>query len=202
MKKASAEIIIFLCLLALQTVRPVYAQENRYQVVDFIELPDELQINPDSLCSMEFREQWIVNAANFSITKKVDRYLVPCINAIGDITEGKGAERPFGVTYEFSFLDPHNAPIQDLQKEFITMFNKRFPGQNQYDLQEQLLSVNFHEEWLIVPETNEIVKKVKGFTPVIWQKRQTVEGEAITDAETGYPVYYTLTLERINLRNP
>lgn len=194
--------MILLFLLALQMVRPVSAQENHYQVVDFIDLPAELQINPDSICSIEFRDQWVVNAANFSISKKVDRYQVPCVNAIGDRTEIKRAERPFGVTYEFSFLDPHNAPIQDLQKEFITMFNKRFPGQNKYDLTEQLLSVYFHEEWLIEPETKEIVKKVKGFTPVIWQERQTVEGEPITDAETGYPVYYTLTLERINLRNP
>jgi hypothetical protein len=37
---------------------------------------------------------------------------------------------------------------------------------------------------------------------VIWQERQTAEGEALHDAETGYPVYYILKLERIDLRQP
>jgi hypothetical protein len=151
---------------------------------------------------MEFRELWIINAADYYVSKIVERYKVPCANAISDISEVNESQSCYGITYEFSFLDPHNVPIGDLQKEFITMYLKRFPGQPKFNLPEQLLSVYFHEEWLIEPETQEIVKEVKGFTPVIWQKRQTVEGEPINDAETGYPVYYTLQLERINLRNP
>ncbi|MCD4709533.1 MAG: hypothetical protein K8R52_01695 [Bacteroidales bacterium] len=45
-------------------------------------------------------------------------------------------------------------------------------------------------------------KNENGITPVIWQLRQTAEGEPVHDAETGFPVYYKLKLERIDLRNP
>jgi hypothetical protein len=45
-------------------------------------------------------------------------------------------------------------------------------------------------------------RQVNAITPVIWQRRRTVEGEPVNDAGTGWPVYYKNSLSRIELRNP
>jgi len=189
-------------LLAIQPVQNAVAQENVYQVLDFIDLPSHLKIHPDSSCTMESREVWTVDAKHFTISKKVDSYTVPCGNRIAAVSSSGEEFRLKEITYEFSFLDPHLTPIQSLQDDIATMVSHRIPVNSLYNLSEQLLSVMFHEEWIIKPENQEIIKIVNGITPVIWQKRQTSDGEAVNDAETGLPVYYTLQLDRINLRCP
>jgi len=167
-----------------------------------MELPSDLKSHPDSSCTMESREVWTVNARNFTISKKVESYTIPCGNRIPAVSSSVREIRLIGVTYEFSFLDPHQGPMQSLQDDLATMVRHRIPVDGVYNLPEHLLSVRFHEEWIIKPESQEIIKIVKGFTPVIWQKRQTTEGEPIYDADTGLPVYYTLELDRIDLRHP
>ncbi len=202
MRRESHSILILLFLLAILPVSLAVAQENVYQIVDFIDLPPELKVNQDSSCTVEFHEQWRVSAANSSISKKVNGYRVSCANRIGDILTAEESVRLRGISYEFSFLDPHNIPINNLQNDIIALINIHYPVNKIYNLPEQLLSVHFHEEWILVPDNQEIRKKVKGITPVIWQLRQTADGEPIHDAETGLPVYYKLRLERIDLRNP
>ncbi len=136
MKAASHSILILFILLAIQPVRLAVAQENVYQIVDFTDLPPELKVHQDSSCTVEFHEQWRVNAANSSISKKVNGYEVSCANRIGDILTAEESVR------------------------------------------------------------------LRGISPVIWQQRQTADGEPIHDAATGLPVYYKLKLQRIDLRNP
>jgi hypothetical protein len=195
--------LLILCnILAIHPVHQAVAQENTYQVVDFVDLPSELKVSQDSSCTIEFQEQWIINAEKFSISKRVDAYRVPCANWINDISSSGERVQLKEISYEFSFLDPHQTSIQNLQKDMVQMIKNRLPDPKIYNLPEQLLSVQFHEEWILQPDNQEITKIVKGITPVIWQKRQTTDGEAIDDAETGYPVYYTLELDQISLRNP
>jgi hypothetical protein len=55
---------------------------------------------------------------------------------------------------------------------------------------------------VIEADHQEFRKRIKALTPVIWQERQTADGEPIPDGETGYPVYYKLKLGRIELRQP
>jgi hypothetical protein len=193
-------IIIF--VLAFQPVHLAVAQENVYELYDYMDLPYGLKIHPDSSCKMESREVWTVNPRNLTISKKVESYTVPCGNRIPGILSSGEEVRLKGITYEFSFLDPHQTPIQNLQDDIVTMVRPRIRGNSLYNLSEQLLSVRFHEEWIIKPEKQEIIKIVDAITPVIWQKRQTTEGVAVYDAETGLPVYYTLELDRISLRHP
>ena len=202
MRRKLYHIPVILFLVAIQPVHTAVAQENVYELYDFMDLPSALKIHSDSSCTMESREIWTVNAREFTIAKKVESYTVPCGNRIPGISSSGEEARLKGITYEFSFLDPHQTPIQNLQEDIATMVMHRIPVNSLYNLSEQLLSVRFHEEWIIKPEEQEIIKIVDAITPVIWQKRQTVEGEAVYDAETGLPVYYTLQLDRISLRHP
>ena len=202
MRPESHSIMILFFLLAIQTVSLATAQETVYQIVDFIDLPPELNFNRDTSCTMKFQEQWTFGAATFSVIKEVNEYEVSCADGSGDISTTKGAVRLRDISYEFSFLDPHHVPIKNLQSDIIALINNHYPVIKIYNLPEQLLSIYFHEEWIFDPDNKEIKKKVKGITPVIWQRRQTADGEPIHDAETGFPVYYKLKLERIDLRNP
>lgn len=188
-------------MLAMRPCAHAIAQATEYQVVDFIELPYELRSDPDSLCKIVFREEWNVNAADLSISKKVNSYEVPCTNRIEEIVLAKKSVRLREISYEFSFLDPHNTPVKNLQDDIIALIDIRYPVNKIYNMPAQLLSVYFHEEWVVDPDSKEIIKKVKGLTPVIWQKRQTVDAEPINDPESGYPVYYRLKLKRIQLRS-
>jgi len=202
MRRRIFYIPVILFLLAFLPIHTAVAQENVYELLDFMDLPSGLKIHPDSSCTMESREVWTVNPGNFTISKKVESYTLPCGNRIPLILSSGEEVRLNGITYEFSFLDAHQTPIQSLQDDIATMVRHRIPGNSVYDLTAQLLSVRFHEEWIINPEDQEITKIVNGITPVIWQRRQTAEGVAVNDAETGLPVYYTLELDRINLRHP
>jgi len=95
-----------------------------------------------------------------------------------------------------------DAATRSLQSELISFIKSCSSVGSWYDLPNQLLSVQFHEEWVIDPVTLQISKKVRGITPVIWQRRRTEAGESINDADTGLPVYYKNQLPPIQLRNP
>jgi hypothetical protein len=209
MRPTTRSIRILVYLLAFLPVSTAVGQEVSYQIVDIIDLPPELHITPDSSCLMEFHEQWILNSANLSISKKVMEYEVSCVI--------KESFRLREVSYEFSFPDAHHemtakeenkesglidSQVRDLLNHLISLIQAGKPIAEVYRPQEQLLSVYFHEEWILETKNQEFIKKVKGITPVIWQVRQTTDGEPIQDAESGLPVYYKTKLERIDLRNP
>ncbi len=128
-----------------------------------------------------------------------------------------GGKIPLGnISYEFTLLDPHSPGSDNtafteprsmdpyarkIQEILTNLVLKGYPPAKKYDLENQLLSVWFHEEWFLDPATGQITKKVRGISPVIWQRRMTAEGDPVDDADTGYPVYYKNRLFRIELRN-
>jgi hypothetical protein len=199
----SIKILFF--LLATQAFSPAMAQETRYEVLDVMDLPPELNLRRQASCSLEFQEQWILNVANASISKKVDAYGISCTDS-ADSTDlaylPEGAVRIKEISYEFSFLNLSDPQERKLQEALISLINQSFPIPEVYEPAEQLLSVYFHEDWVIEADHQEFRKRIKALTPVIWQERQTADGEPIPDGETGYPVYYKLKLERIELRHP
>jgi len=196
---------ILIFLLAIQASSTARAQLTKYQVLDVIDLPPELDPERSDSCSLEFQEQWILNVSTFSISKEVEAYGISCKDSTETLSLPEGEVRLKDISYEFAFLDLMDIMGQkasQLQEAMIALINHRYPFPDVYDPAEQLLSVYFHEEWVIEADHQVFKKKVKGITPVIWQQRQTADGEALPDAQTGYPVYYKLKLERIDLRHP
>jgi hypothetical protein len=193
---------ILFFLLAIQAFSPAMAQETRFQVLDVMDLPPELNPKRQASCSLEFQEQWVVNVATSSISKKVDAYGISCTDSSDLAFLPEGAHRIKEISYEFSFLNLSDPQERKLQEALISLINQSFPIPDVYEPAEQLLSVYFHEDWVIEADHQEFRKRIKALTPVIWQERQTADGEPIPDGETGYPVYYKLKLDRIELRQP
>ncbi len=191
-----------LFLLAIQAFSPAIAQETRYEVLDVMDLPPELNPRRQASCSLEFQEQWILNVAALSISKKVDAYGISCTDSTDLAFLPEGEVRIKEISYEFSFLNLSDPQERKLQEALISLINQSFPIPEVYEPAEQLLSVYFHEDWVIEADHQEFRKRIKALTPVIWQERQTADGEPIPDGETGYPVYYKLKLDRIDLRHP
>ncbi len=200
---------ILIILLAFQGHSMVFAQPGLHRVLDLVDLPAEL--NPDKAqgCMMEFQEEWTLNHCHaLSISKEVNEYVISCEDSSDLFFPAEGKLRIKNISYEFSFLDLQKdagpllreEAVKELQVDFIELISSRFPIPELYNPDEELLSIYFHEEWILEAEGREIIKQVKGITPVIWQLRQTKDGEAIHDPETGYPVYYKLKLGRIDLR--
>jgi hypothetical protein len=205
MSTASSLPSILIFLFAFLAIQPAEAQQSVYEVLDIIDLPPELNPELNTSCRLEFQEQWVLNVAKASISKEINAYGISCTDSTERLSLPEGAIRLKDISYEFSFLDLLDLLDQrarKLQEEVIALINIKNPIPEIYDPREQLLSVYFHEEWGIDADHQVFTKRVKGITPVIWQQRQTTSGEAIHDAETGYPVYYKLKLDRIDLRQP
>jgi len=198
-------ILILIFLLAIQAFSPAVAQETTYEVLDVLDLPPELNPGRKGSCSLDFQEQWILNVASFSISKKVNAYGISCKDSTETLSLTEETVRLKDISYEFSFLDLLDLMDQrarNLQEAMISLINKRYSIPEVYDPRVQMLSVYFHEDWIFEPDHQVFKKTVRAITPVIWQQRQTAEGEPVHDAETGYPVYYKLLLDRIELRQP
>ena len=193
---------ILFFLLAIQAFSPAVAQETMYEVLDVMDLPPGLNPKQKDSCSLEFREQWIFNVANASISKEVKAFGISCKDSTEALSLPEGTVRLKNLSYEFSFMDLMDKKASQLRETMIALINHRYQFPEVYNPQEQLLSVYFHEDWVIEADQQHVKKKVNGITPVIWQQRQTAEGEPLHDAATGYPVYYKLKLERIELRQP
>ncbi len=210
--------IAFILLVANTAlcIRPLEAQEHVHQIIDFVVLPAELNIPGDSACFIEFREQWTFLDKG-SLSKEVTDFDFECAREQKDLPLPSGTTRIKDISYEFMLLDPHlvesgnrafSGPdsmdnfTRKLQANLIDLIQKHAPIDSRHDPRKQLLSVYFHEEWIIGPDTMQISKKVKGLTPVIWQRRQTAEGKSIPDGDTGLPVYYKTPLQKIELRQP
>lgn len=195
---------------------PLIAQPNTFQIIDHVEWPKDRTDPADSACFMEFRESWTFSARG-ALSKEVHSQKLSCSEKAKDIPPAKGITRLKDINYEFMLLDPHvmesgnkgfsepdsmDTPTRNLQTRLIELVQLYTRIDKDYDPHQQLLSVWFHEEWEIHPESEKIRKKVKAISPVIWQRRQTAEGKSINEAETGLPVYYKNTMQRIELRQP
>jgi len=211
-------IIAFILIMAstVLCLSPLSAQEQVHQIIDFVELPAELSIPGDSACFVEFREKWTFLAKG-GLIKEVTGQEFSCSRQQNDLPLRSGTTRIKDISYEFMLLDPHlvesgnrafsepdsmDIYTRNLQANLIELIQKQAPIGTRYDPRKQLLSVYFHEEWIIDPDSMEISKKVKGLTPVIWQRRQTAEGKSIDDGDSGLPVYYKTPLQKILLRHP
>ena len=189
-------------LLLLHAAFPAKAQEASFQMRVAMDLPVDLAMDESSSCWLEFQEQWIIDPAGSSISKRVDTFEFPCMDTAERVKLPDGTTRLKHISYEFTFLDLPEELAKEVQKAIIALINESFPIPGTYDPSEQLLSIYFHEDWLIEPGPTVFSKRVRGITPVIWQRRQRADGEPILDPDTGYPVFYKLSLERIDLRQP
>jgi len=194
--------------------KPLLAQHHTIQLIDHVEWPKDRSDPGDSACYVEFRESWTFSTRG-TLSKEVQSYKFSCSGE--SIPPADGITRITDINYEFMLLDPHaietgntgfsepdsmDAPTRKLQTCLIELAQKYIRFDKDYNPEEQLLSIYFHEEWEVNPEKEVIRKKVRAITPVIWQRRQTAEGQGINDADTGLPVYYKNPLHRIQLRQP
>lgn len=195
-------VVTLLSLLPATAICPALAQEATFQMGLAMDLPAELSTDRSSSCMIEFQEEWLIDPERPSIVKTVDAFEFPC----GDSTESVGLPpetiRIRNLSYEFTFLDLPDRMAKEVQNALIALINDHYLIPESYDPSEQLLSIYFHEDWLVEPGSNAFSKKIRGITPVIWQRRQTADGEAILDPDTGYPVFYKQSLDRIDLRQP
>ena len=205
MRTLSNIAFILLAAIASACIKPLSAQKGVHQIIDFVELPAELIIPGDTASFIEFTEQWTFRAKG-GLIKEVKGH---------DLSLPEGTRRIKEISYEFILLDPHlvasanrafsepdsmDIPTRQLQADLIHLIQSLAPISPRYDPEKQLLSVYFHEEWIMDEESREIRKKVKGITPLIWQRRQTAEGRSIDEGDSGLPVYYKTPLQRIPLR--
>lgn len=202
MKTLSKTFGVLFFLLVVQAIYPVLAQEATFQMHLAMDLPAEFNKNRSTSCSLEFQEEWIIDPARFSISKTVNAFEFPCLDQTESVTLPDGANRLRNLTHEFSFLDLPEKMAKEVQMEIIALISKRMSIPEAYDPPEQLLSIYFHEDWAIESGHRIFTKRVRAITPVIWQRRQTADGEPLLDPDTGYPVFYKLNLERIDLRQP
>ena len=208
------------------------AQEHHFSVIDQVALPRELGGGADSGLYLELHDRWTFFPDRPALQKETgslmvreavegasdDESLQQQLTArIGQLPVTRGKAVLGEVVYEFSLLDPHlpeagmrgfpepdsmDRSTRELQAAIIELTRGRIRNIHRYHLEEQLLSVYFHEIWSFDPASGELLRQVTGITPVIWQRRRTVEGEPVNEAGTGWPVYYKNELTRIDLRNP
>lgn len=202
MRTASPGLRILIFLLAMPCYNSTVAQERTFHMFQVMDMPREFNLNQGSSCRLEFQEEWIIDPMGSSISKTVISFEFPCEDRSSTATLPEGTTRLRKLSFEFSFLDLPEQMSKEIQLAIIALVNNSYPFPDYYDPQKQLLSVYFHEDWSIDDDPLVFTKKVRALSPVIWQQRQTAEGEPIHDAATGYPVYYKLTLERIELRQP
>jgi hypothetical protein len=211
-----ARILPLLGLFCLPAIY-VVAQGQSHHLVDHVEVNLEIPGQKDSLCLLTFLEDWVIDVEQTSISKRVLQWDSSCSTILRALPLKNGSVQLKNISYEFHLLDPHlvasgnrafpepdsmDEPTRMLQEELIALVSKLSDAGKRYPLTNQMLSMIFHEEWSMDPAALEVTKKVRGITPVIWQRRQTKSGDPVNEAETGLPVYYKMELQRLPLRNP
>lgn len=219
-KTARCKVTWVFCLLCI-TALPAWAQEQgpnpSYHLVDDVEITLELPGQKDTVCKPKFLEDWFIDTQANSILKQVVRWDSCCFEILSSIPSKNGYIPIRDISYEFHLLDPHlvasgnrafpepdsmDVFTRDLQAALVALISARSHYEDMYQLDQQLLSVIFHEDWTINLTNGMVLKKVRALTPVIWQRRQTEAGDPVNEADTGLPVYYKIDLKQISLRNP
>ena len=225
-------ILGILLSLALPVRSQETPPDSGFRVIDYVDLPGAWSGEDEGEWYLWFRERWSIDPRRPAVTKTVDEYRpfndaiqdaspdslqqrFALLVGKQPVTDGKVVLK--GITYEFVLLDPHlessgniaypsadsmDAGTRTLQQALISLVRRRSYMASMFDLEDQLLSVHFHEDWYMDPVSLAITREVRALTPVIWQRRRTIQGDPVNDAETGYPVYYKNLLQRIELRNP
>lgn len=221
--------ILLLCPLLNGSPR-VNLQETGRDVFDVVALPSAW--TGQTGWEIHFRETWTIDRQRPAIRKIVENWIprndsLGQLSADSlktlftslvrmNLAPGETTFRA-DMHYEFLLLDPHAAgsgitgfvspdsmdrETRDLQKGLIGLLDRSSRTGSRFDLEEQLLSVWFRETWELDPTTREFTREVGSVTPVLWQRRQTSEGETIDEPGSGYPVYYKNRLQPFPLRNP
>jgi hypothetical protein len=220
-----------LSLFAQEESFRVIDQEESFRVIDQVDLPVELGGGGPAGLYLELRENWTIFPEKPAIRKETVSFVVMdstgspdtggerkqrLSEKLGHLPLSRGKVHLGGIEYEFYLLDPHlvgsgpegfqepdsmDSLTRELQAALIALVKGRSGNTDRYDLEEQLLSVRFFEEWIIDPVTLEINRQVDAIAPVIWQRRRTVEGEPVNEAGTGWPVYYKNSMATFYLRN-
>ncbi|MFH0759059.1 MAG: hypothetical protein V2B15_17360 [Bacteroidota bacterium] len=189
-------------------IKALTAQESGVRVVDRMDLQAVFSGQTDSSGFIEFIEIWTIDAERPGIQKQVDSIRIvdgpdtDFWNMEREHSPSGGKARFGEVSHEFMLMDPENQHAGNLHAPMVSLVSLYSKTAGHYNLDDQLLSVRFHETWILDPDSATVTKRVSGITPVIWQRRQTEDGVPVNDAETGLPVYFKLELERIPLRNP
>jgi DNA polymerase III epsilon subunit-like protein len=77
----------------------------------------------------------------------------------------------------FAEADSMDKSTRELQGRLIELIGKYISMDSRYDPRQELLSVYFHEEWILDPESPQIIKKVKGITPRHLAKKKNNRGK-------------------------
>ena len=209
---------LYIPLLAFLLAASPFQQELRgqvYQLTDFVEIPGELGVDGTD-CFITFHEEWTFLEKG-ALVKKVSEHEFTCSREPVRVSLPENGTRIRDISYEFVLLDPHlegsgnrafpgpdsmDLATRRLQSSLIELIRSNGTIHERYDAEKQLLSVWFHEEWILADDPRVFMKMVRGITPVIWQERRTSDGESVVDGDTGLPVYYKNPLEKITLRRP
>lgn len=202
MGKTPNTLLLLLLSLLAWPAGQLLGQGSVHRIHEVMDLPAKLDPDGNLECTIEFHEEWNLRIPESSISKRVDSFRVSCADSSRTVFPAEGKLRIRDISYEFSFLDPNGEVLRELQEAFIALISGRKPFPPIYQPKKQLLSVYFHEEWILDADRGQLQKHVSGITPVIWQMRQTVDGEPVLDGDTGYPVYYKQSMDRIQLRQP
>jgi hypothetical protein len=175
--------------------------QDTLQVRDRVDVPLVFGGDRDQQLVADTREHWILQPGRARLRKEVDSLRFLDLNA--ENTEPVPVTTSFraNLTYEFFLVDPESLEASDLHAPMIQMVRKYVSTATPYNLQETLLSVRFREQWTYEAANGKLEKVVLEMIPVIWQRRQTREGEALNDPDTGLPVYYKLDLAPVRIRN-
>ena len=204
---AKAKISAGLIMVFMVSATVLWGQEQAIRVIDMVEFQS---------LTIEFLEEWVISPDNPALRKTVRSYTLHhrqfpdapqdslMESFISLVLQEPGEGRPVKIrkfSYEFELMDPSSGEKNNLHDPISRLVKEHSTTAGAYDLDNQLGSVWFREVWRMDPVTHEITRTVHEITPVIWQQRQTTEGEPVNDAETGLPVYYKSRLQPVTLRN-
>ena len=214
-------VLVLFCITTLpawaQELGPGQPPDRSYHLVDDVEISFAIPGQKDTVCKLRFLEDWFIDVQANSILKQVVRWDSCCFEILSSIPSKNGSIPIRNISYEFHLLDPHlvassnrafpepdsmDVFTREFQAELVALISTRTHYEEMYQLDQQLLSVIFHEDWSLNPTNGMVLKKVRAITPIIWQRRQTEAGDPINEADTGLPVYYKIELKQITLRNP
>ena len=187
---------------------PVLSQETVIRVIDRMDIPGELAGLANQGGTIDFYETWTIHASKAEIDKTVDSLKISGLEEaafwimVSEHSRVGGKTRLGEVSYEFMLMDPESGQSNKLHTPTASLVSLHSETASIYRIPDQLLSVRFYETWIINPESESLEKRVHGIIPLIWQRRQTTDGEPINDGDTGLPVYFKIELERIPIRNP
>jgi len=173
-------------------------QVTEVPYTDTLRLPDAG--DPTAYFSIIFDEVWTIHPQKAGLKRQVLDYRV--MKNGQEVRDWPGAQYAGKIRYEVHLKDPQTGETGSLHASIAELVARHAVAARQYDMKEQLISVKLSERWTFDPDTRALARNVETLTPVIWQRRQTSEGEPLDDPDTGLPVYYRLELESIGIRNP